>query len=179
MTRPGADDATSRAARVRLLMLDVDGVLTDGRLYFTAAGEEMKVFHSRDGHGLKLLRAGGVELAIITGRSSRALERRAAELGIARVYQGIEDKAAVMDELLAELGMAAAAAAYMGDDVVDLPVMRRCGFALTVPEAPEIVKRHAHYVAASPGGGGAVREACELILAAQGKLEARLEDYLR
>jgi len=179
VTPKSVDDLASRAARVRLLMLDVDGVLTDGRLYFTAAGEEMKVFHSRDGHGLKLLREGGVEIAIITGRSSRAVERRAAELGIKRVYQGIEDKAAVMDELLAELGMDRAEAAYMGDDVVDLPVMRRCGFALTVPEAPEIVKCHAHYVAACPAGGGAVREACELILSAQGTLQARLEAYLK
>ena len=179
MTHAPTGDVASRAARIRLLMLDVDGVLTDGRLYFTAAGEEIKVFHSRDGHGLKLLQAGGVELAIVTGRSSRAVERRAAELGIRRVYQGIGDKAAVMDELLAELGIAGAEAAYMGDDVVDLPVMRRCGLALTVPEAPEIVKRHAHYVAACPAGGGAVREACELILAAQGRLQPGLEAYLK
>jgi 3-deoxy-D-manno-octulosonate 8-phosphate phosphatase (KDO 8-P phosphatase) len=172
------DDVSSRAARIRLLMLDVDGVLTDGRLYFSASGEEMKVFHSRDGHGLKMLRESGVEVAIITGRSSRAVERRAAELGIARLYQGVEDKGAVLEELLAELGLEAAAAAFMGDDVVDLPVMRRCGLALSVPDAPEMVRQHAHYVTAHAAGAGAVREACELIMAAQGTLQARLASYL-
>ena len=173
------DDLASRAARIRLLLLDVDGVLTDGRLYFGPSGEELKVFHSRDGHGLKMLRDSGVELAIITGRSSRALERRAAELGIGRLYQGVEDKSAVLDELLEEAGIDRAAAACMGDDVVDLPLMRRCGLALTVPDAPEIVRRHAHYVTRNAAGAGAVREACELIMSAQGSLQARLADYLR
>lgn len=168
----------SRAARIRLLILDVDGVLTDGRLYFGPSGEELKVFHSRDGHGLKMLRESGVGLAIITGRSSRALERRAAELGIARLYQGVEDKAAVMEELLAELGIERAAAACMGDDVVDLPLMRRCGLAVTVPDAPELVRQHAHYVTRHAAGAGAVREACELIMSAQGSLQKRLAGYL-
>jgi 3-deoxy-D-manno-octulosonate 8-phosphate phosphatase (KDO 8-P phosphatase) len=172
------EDLSSRAARTRLLMLDVDGVLTDGRLYFGPSGEELKVFHSRDGHGLKMLRESGVVLAIITGRSSRALERRAAELGIARLYQGVEDKAAVMEELLAELGIDRAAAAGMGDDVVDLPLMLSCGLALTVPDAPEIVRQHAHYVTRNPAGAGAVREACELIMSAQGSLQKRLARYL-
>jgi 3-deoxy-D-manno-octulosonate 8-phosphate phosphatase (KDO 8-P phosphatase) len=172
------DENASRAARVRLLMLDVDGVLTDGRLYFGASGEELKVFHSRDGHGLKMLRESGVELAIVTGRSSRAVERRAAELGIARLYQGVEDKRAVLEELLAELGLEPAAAACMGDDVVDLPVMRRCGLALTVPDAPEIVRQHAHYVTRHAAGAGAVREACEFIMSAQGSLQKRLAGYL-
>ncbi|HEX9180141.1 MAG TPA: HAD-IIIA family hydrolase, partial [Burkholderiales bacterium] len=168
------EDLASRAARIRLLMLDVDGVLTDGRLYFGPSGEELKVFHSRDGHGLKMLRESGVELAIITGRSSRALERRAAELGIGRLYQGVEDKAAVMEELLSELGIERAAAACMGDDVVDLPLMRRCGLAFTVPDAPEIVRRHAHFVTRHAAGAGAVREACEVIMSAQGSLQKRL-----
>jgi 3-deoxy-D-manno-octulosonate 8-phosphate phosphatase (KDO 8-P phosphatase) len=169
----------SRAAGIRLLVLDVDGVLTDGRLWFGPSGEELKVFHSRDGHGLKMLREGGVGLAIITGRSSRALERRAAELGIARLYQGVEDKAGVMQELLAELGIGPAAAACMGDDVVDLPLLLRCGLAITVPDAPEIVRRHAHYVTRHAAGAGAVREACELIMSAQGTLQARLAEYLK
>jgi 3-deoxy-D-manno-octulosonate 8-phosphate phosphatase (KDO 8-P phosphatase) len=173
------DTLTARARNVRLLMLDVDGVLTDGRLSFTTSGEEIKAFHVRDGHGLKLLQATGVEVAIITARSSPIVERRAAELGIGHLYQGAENKRTVVDELLAKLGIQPRDAAYMGDDVVDLPAMRRCGLALTVPDAPELVKRHAHYVARHAGGAGAVREACELIMSAQGTLDIQLARYLQ
>jgi 3-deoxy-D-manno-octulosonate 8-phosphate phosphatase (KDO 8-P phosphatase) len=172
----------SLAARIkplRLIAFDVDGVLTDGGLYLSDSGEEFKRFNTLDGHGLKMLKASGVELAIITGRVSRCVELRAGNLGIARLYQGVEDKLAVMQSLLAELQLAPEAAAFMGDDVVDLPVMRRVGLALSVPGAPQIVRDHAHYVSQRDAGHGAVREACELILGAQGTLAAHLAPYLR
>jgi 3-deoxy-D-manno-octulosonate 8-phosphate phosphatase (KDO 8-P phosphatase) len=172
----------SLAARIkplRLIAFDVDGVLTDGGLYLSDSGEEFKRFNSLDGHGLKMLKASGVELAIITGRTSRCVELRAKNLGITRLYQGVEDKLAVMQSLLADLKLAPEAAAFMGDDVVDLPVLRRVGLALSVPDAPQVVRDHAHYVSQRDAGHGAVREVCELILAAQGTLDAQLAPYLR
>lgn len=167
-----------RIRGIRLIAFDVDGILTDGGLYLTDSGEEMKRFNSLDGHGLKMLKASGVELAIITGRTSRCVELRATNLGITRLYQGVEDKWDTMQKLLAELNLAADAAAYMGDDVVDLPVMRRVGFSITVPNAPQVVRDHAHYLAQREGGHGAVRETCELIMSAQGTLDAQLAAYL-
>lgn len=172
----------SLAARIkplRLVAFDVDGVLTDGGLYLSDSGEEFKRFNSLDGHGLKMLKASGVELAIITGRTSRCVELRAKNLGITRLYQGVEDKLAVMQSLLADLKLAPEAAAFMGDDVVDLPVLRRVGLALSVPDAPQLVRDHAHYVSQRDAGHGAVREVCELILGAQGTLDAQLAPYLR
>ena len=167
-----------RARKIRLAAFDVDGVLTDGTLYLTDGGEEIKGFNSLDGHGMKMLRESGVELAIITGRTSRIVELRARNLGIGLVYQGVEDKARAFAELLAARSIDAAATAYMGDDVVDLPVLIRCGLAITVPDAPLIVRQHAHYVTRAGGGRGAAREACELIMHAQGTLEARIRSYL-
>lgn len=168
-----------RIKPLRLVAFDVDGVLTDGGLYLTDSGEEIKRFNSLDGHGLKMLKASGVELAIITGRTSRCVEMRAKNLGIARLYQGVEDKLAAMQQLLAELKLAPEAAAFMGDDVVDLPVMRRVGLALSVPAAPQVVRDHAHYVSQREAGHGAVREVCEMILGAQGTLDAQLSPYLK
>lgn len=170
---------TERIKPLRLVTFDVDGVLTDGGLYLSDSGEEFKRFNSLDGHGLKMLRQSGVELAIITGRTSKCVELRAKNLGITRLYQGIEDKLAAMQSLLADLKLAPEQAAFMGDDVVDLPVMRRVGLALSVPDAPQIVRSHAHYVSQRDAGHGAVREVCELILAAQGTLDAQLAPYLR
>lgn len=167
-----------RIQAIRLIAFDVDGILTDGGLYLTDSGEEFKRFNSLDGHGLKMLKASGVELAIITGRTSRCVELRAQNLGITRLYQGVEDKWGTMQALLAELNLAADAAAYMGDDVVDLPVMRRVGLSITVPNAPQVVRDHAHYLAQREGGNGAVREACELIMSAQGTLDNQLAPYL-
>ena len=167
-----------RMQAVRLVAFDVDGVLTDGGLYLTDSGEEFKRFNSLDGHGLKMLKASGVEIAIITGRTSRCVELRAKNLGITRLYQGVEDKWAAMQALLAELNLAPSDAAFMGDDVVDLPVMRRVGFSITVPNAPQIVRDHAHYLTQREGGHGAVRETCELIMSAQGTLDALLAPYL-
>ncbi len=155
----------AKARAIRLAIFDVDGVLTDGSLYLTDGGEEIKAFNSRDGHGMNMLRESGVELAIISGRTSRCVELR--------------DKARAFAELLALRQLDAAATAYMGDDVVDLPVLRRCGLALTVPDAPLAVKQHAHYVTRASAGRGAAREVCELIMHAQGTLERELAVYLK
>lgn len=168
-----------RIKPLRLIAFDVDGVLTDGGLYLSDSGEEFKRFNSLDGHGLKMLKASGVELAIITGRTSKCVELRAKNLGITHLYQGIEDKLAAMQSLLADLKLAPEAAAFMGDDVVDLPAMRRVGLALSVPGAPQIVRDHAHYVSQRAAGHGAVREVCEMILAAQGTLDTQLARYLK
>jgi 3-deoxy-D-manno-octulosonate 8-phosphate phosphatase (KDO 8-P phosphatase) len=173
-----ADQAVARAREIRLAIFDVDGVLTDGSLYMNDAGEEIKAFNTLDGHGLKMLKATGVELAIITGRTSRSVEMRAKNLGINRLYQGAENKLAVYESLLAEMKLEHAAAMFMGDDVVDLPVMRRCGFAAAVPDAPKLVQQHAHYVSQAAGGRGAVREVCEFIMHAQGTLAQQMEKYL-
>jgi 3-deoxy-D-manno-octulosonate 8-phosphate phosphatase (KDO 8-P phosphatase) len=168
----------NQAKTIRLIAFDVDGIMTDGGLYLSDTGDEIKRFNSLDGHGLKMLRASGVELAIITGRTSRCVELRAQNLGIRHLFQGVEDKLSAMQNLLQQLNIAADAAAYMGDDVVDLPVMRRVALAVTVPEAPQIVRDHAHYVSQRNGGHGAVREVCELIMSAQGTLDAQLASYL-
>lgn len=168
-----------RIKPLRLVAFDVDGVLTDGGLYLSDSGEEFKRFNTLDGHGLKMLKTSGVDLAIITGRKSKCVELRAKNLGIEHLYQGVEDKLAAMQSLLAELKLSPDQAAFMGDDVVDLPVMRRVGLALSVPAAPQIVRDHAHYVSQRHAGHGAVREVCELILGTQGTLEAQLAPYLR
>ena len=153
--------------------------MTDGGLYFSDSGEEFKRFNSLDGHGLKMLMASGVELAIITGRTSRCVELRAQNLGISRLHQGVHDKLYTMQALLAELNLSPEQAAFMGDDVVDLPAMLRVGLALTVPEAPQAVRDRAHYITQRSGGHGAVREACELLMSAQGTLKTQLEPYLK
>lgn len=157
-----------RARNIRVAAFDVDGVLTDGTLYYTDAGEEMKAFNVHDGHGMRMLSDRGVTLAIITSRRSRCVEERARNLGIELLFQGATDKLAAFQELLGRCRVEAAACAYAGDDVVDLPVMRRCGLAATVPGAPAAVRRQAHFVTRTRGGAGAVREICELILHAQG-----------
>jgi len=169
----------SRAKLVRLIAFDVDGVMTDGGLYYSDSGEEFKRFNSLDGHGLKMLRASGVEVAIITGRASRCVEARAKNLGIGHVYQGVENKLEAMSDLLNKLKLTRDAAAYMGDDVVDLGVMRHVGLSISVPESPQLVREHSDYVTQRSGGHGAVREACELIMSAQGTLDVQLAPYLK
>ena|ERR1019366_7168632 len=163
---------------IRVIAFDVDGILTDGGLYLADSGEEFKRFNSLDGHGLKMLKASGVELALITGRTSRCVEMRAKNLGITHVYQGIEKKWGAMQDLLAKLQLAPVQAAFMGDDVVDLPAMKRVGLAITVPQACPVVQDHAHYTSKRAGGHGAVREVCEMIMSAQGTLNAQLAPYL-
>jgi 3-deoxy-D-manno-octulosonate 8-phosphate phosphatase (KDO 8-P phosphatase) len=172
-------DLLARARAIRLAIFDVDGVMTDGKLYLTDDGHEMKAFNSHDGHGLKMLKSTGVELAILTGRTSRLVEHRAANLGITIVHQGAHDKRVVYEAMCRDLGVDMAATAFMGDDVVDLPPMRRAGLALTVPAAPALVKAHSHYITERCAGEGAVREVCELIMRAQGTLDDALAPYLR
>lgn len=173
-----APDALERARRVRLMLFDVDGVLTDGRLWYGPSGEALKAFSALDGHGIRLLLQTGATVALLSGRSSPAVAARAAELGIVHVLQGVEDKRAAFETLAARLGIPAAEAGYMGDEVVDLPVMRCCAFACAPREACELVRAHAHYVAGAPAGGGAAREVCEFLMRAQGTLEAALARYL-
>ena len=175
---PACAEHVEAAKSIRLIAFDVDGIMTDGGLYLSDSGEEFKRFNSLDGHGLKMLKASGVELAIITGRTSRCVELRAKNLGIAHVYQGVEKKWDAMRALLAQLGLAPENAAFMGDDVVDLPAMNHVGMAFSVPGAPQIVRDRAHYITQRNGGHGAVREVCEFLMAAQGTLEAQLAPYL-
>jgi 3-deoxy-D-manno-octulosonate 8-phosphate phosphatase (KDO 8-P phosphatase) len=160
------------------MIFDVDGVLTDGTLWYGAGGEELKAFSAHDGHGLKLLAASGVAVALLSGRRSPAVSRRARELGIKRVFQGVEDKLKVFERIIRKEKLQAAAAGFMGDELVDLPVLRRCGFACAPQEAPEAVRAHAHYVTSTAAGRGAAREACELVMRAQGSLERALQGYL-
>ena len=169
----------SRAKLIRLIAFDVDGVMTDGGLYYSDSGEESKRFNTQDGLGLKMLRATGVEIALITGRTSRCVEARAQNLGIAHVFQGVENKLETMVKLLNKLKLSRDAAAYMGDDVVDLSVMRHVGLAISVPESPQLVRENSDYVTKLGGGHGAVREICELIMAAQGTLDEQLAPYLK
>lgn len=171
--------ALERARIVRLMAFDVDGVMTDGHLYFTASGEEMKAFHSRDGLGMKLLQRAGLQVAIVTARTARAVNLRAQNLGITLVKQGVEDKRTALAELARELGFELAQCGYMGDDLVDLPVLRACGFSASVPDGHPLVRRAVDYVSREPAGAGAVREVCELVLLAQGKLDAALTPYLQ
>ena len=167
-----------KAKSIRIVIFDVDGVLTDGTLYFTDSGEEIKAFNSRDGHGMKMLKASGVELAIITARESRSVKLRAEDFNITLLYQGEENKLKVFESLVTKLKLDMSSCAYVGDDLIDLPVMTRCGLSICVPSSPILVKKHAHYVTNSEGGQGAVREVCEMIMRSQGTLDAQLEKYL-
>jgi 3-deoxy-D-manno-octulosonate 8-phosphate phosphatase (KDO 8-P phosphatase) len=159
-----------RAAAVRLMVFDVDGVLTDGSLYYGETGEALKRFHVLDGHGLRLLMEGGLQIALMTGRSGPIVARRAAELGISEVMQGVRDKGAALAELAQRSAVQLNQTGYMGDDIIDLPAMQRAGFAASVPNAPGYVSQAAHWIATQPGGSGAVRECCDLLLASQGRL---------
>ena len=160
------------------MIFDVDGVLTDGTLLYGPSGEELKAFSAHDGHGLKMLAASGVACALLSGRRSAAVATRAAELGIEHVFQGIEDKRAVFEQLVARQRLSAEQAGFMGDELVDLPVLTRCGFACAPKEAPEAVRERVHYVAGAPAGRGAVREVCELLMRAQRSFDAALAKYL-
>jgi 3-deoxy-D-manno-octulosonate 8-phosphate phosphatase (KDO 8-P phosphatase) len=148
------------------MIFDVDGVLTDGTLWYGAAGEELKAFHAHDGHGIRMLAAAGVACALLSGRKSRAVTARARELGIEHVLQGVGDKLPAYRRLLRKMKLEEGAAGYMGDELVDLPVLARCGFACAPREAPEAVRSRVHYVTAAPAGRGAVRELCDLLVRA-------------
>jgi len=166
-----------RLVKIRLLLLDVDGVMTDGRIVFDDRGGETKAFDVKDGHGLKLLQRAGIRIGIITGRQSPVVERRAAELGIELIYQGAKDKLIPFRDILQRTGLDAEAVAYVGDDIVDLPILRLVGFAATVADAHEAVKPHVHYITKHPGGRGAVREICDLLLKESGRWETVTERY--
>ncbi|MCF7529182.1 KdsC family phosphatase [Neisseria lisongii] len=168
-----------RAAAVKLLILDVDGVLTDGRIFIRDDGEEIKSFHTLDGHGLKMLQAAGVQTAIITGRDAPSVGIRVKQLGINYYFKGIHDKRAAYAELRQAAGVSEDECAFVGDDVVDLPVMVHCGLPVAVPQAHWFTLQHAAYVTQNDGGKGAVREVCDLIMQAQGKLEAALNEYIK
>jgi 3-deoxy-D-manno-octulosonate 8-phosphate phosphatase (KDO 8-P phosphatase) len=171
-------DINEKAARIRLLIFDVDGVLTDGSLFVGDDGQEYKAFNSRDGHGIKMLLKYGVEVAIITGRTSQVVEHRMANLGITHVYQGKLDKLPAYEELREKLGISPEETAYVGDDVVDLPVMRRVGLAIAVQDAHPLVRQHSHWQTPSTGGRGAARDVCEMLMEAKGVLADELGRYL-
>jgi len=160
----------ARLAGLKLMVFDVDGVLTDGGLWYTEQGETLKRFNALDGHGLKMLAVSGVQVALVTGRESPIVARRAAELGLGAVRQNVRDKVAVLTELCARFSVALEQTGFMGDDLIDLPAMQRAGFAASVPDAPTYITQAAHWVSERRGGHGAARECCDLILAAQQRL---------
>lgn len=168
-----------KAKKLKLLILDVDGVLTDGKLFFDNQGNEYKAFHAQDGHGIKLLRQTGVEIAVISGRKSPVVELRMKNLGIGHVYQGHEDKRAMFAEIIDKMGLSAGQVAYVGDDLLDLPIMRRVGLSVAVNDANPIVKHYADWCTSRCGGQGAVREVCDLIMQAQDHFDDIVNAYLR
>jgi 3-deoxy-D-manno-octulosonate 8-phosphate phosphatase (KDO 8-P phosphatase) len=161
--------APALAARLKLLVLDCDGVMTDGALYFGARGEQLKVFHVRDGHGVKLLRAAGIQVAVISGRRSSAVTRRCRELGIRHVFQGVAHKSDALDTLLRRLKLRADEVACVGDDTPDIPLFARVAFAVAVADAHPLAREAAHRVTTLPGGHGAVREVCDWLLDARSR----------
>jgi 3-deoxy-D-manno-octulosonate 8-phosphate phosphatase (KDO 8-P phosphatase) len=173
------DELLARAKKIKVMIFDVDGVLTDGGLTIGDDGQEYKTFNTQDGLGMKLLRQSGVQMAIITGRTSKVVTQRAESTGVMHFYQGVEDKLVAFNDLVAKMNIKPEEAAFMGDDVVDMPPMLRCGLAISVPAAPESVKQRSHYVTQKQAGRGAVREVCELIMQAQGTLDEQLAPFFR
>ena len=172
-------EITEKAKKLKLLILDVDGVLTDGRLFFDDKGKEYKCFHARDGHGIKLLRQTGVEVAVISGRKSNSVALRMKSLGVEYVYQGHENKIAAFNEIIQSLSIQPEQAAHVGDDLLDLPIMKRVGLSIAVNDANEPVKEYADWCTKTPGGRGAVREICDFIMQSQGTFEDILKSYMQ
>jgi 3-deoxy-D-manno-octulosonate 8-phosphate phosphatase (KDO 8-P phosphatase) len=168
-----------KAKKIKLVILDVDGVLTDGRLFFDDQGKEYKCFHARDGLGIKLLRQTGVEVAIISGRKSNSVRLRMKNLEIEHVYQGHENKIEAFDEILQTLSIEPEQAAHVGDDLLDLPIMKRVGLSIAVNDANDVVKQYADWHTKTPGGLGAVREVCDFVMQAQGTFQNVLKSYLQ
>ncbi|MBY5993098.1 3-deoxy-manno-octulosonate-8-phosphatase KdsC [Ferrimonas balearica] len=168
---PVADAVIDRASKVKLLICDVDGVFSDGRIYLGNDGEELKAFHTRDGFGIKAIQHAGIQVAVITGRSSAIVNRRMTALGVAHIHQGCEDKIAAYEHLRQTLELLPEQCAYIGDDLVDLAVMKQVGLAVAVEDAHPALLPHAHYRTRIRGGFGAVRELCDLLLQSQGKLD--------
>ena len=171
-------DIVERAKKVKVVIFDVDGVLTDGSLFIGDDGQEYKAFNSRDGHGLKMLQNSGVTVAIITGRTSEVVKFRMRDLGVKTIYQGQHDKTVAFKDMLEKLNVTAEECAYVGDDVVDLPVMGQVGFAIAVADAHPMVIEHSHWQTPHNGGRSAGRDVCEFIMDAQGNLAAELDTYL-
>jgi len=167
-----------RLSKIKLLIVDCDGVLTDGRIVLLSETEETKFFDVKDGHGIRLAGRAGLKTAIISGRASFAVRARARDLGITYLYEGAWVKTGPYEEVLAAEGIGDDSVCYVGDDVTDIPLMRRAGLAVAVADAVEEAKQHAHYVTERPGGRGAVREVIELILKSQGKWEGVMSRYL-
>jgi len=172
-------DILERANKIRIALFDVDGVFTDGNIQIDSQGEEIKTFNTLDGHGIRLLQHNGIQVGVITGRSSKALEHRMRDLNIEHVYQGSIDKYSAFTQLLKKLDLQPEQACYAGDDIVDLQVMSHCGLAIAVANAHHFVKQHAHWQTTAMGGHGAVREICELLLDSQGLLDEALTYNLR
>lgn len=171
-------DVLERAKKIKLIIFDVDGVLTDGSLFFGDDGQEYKAFNSKDGHGMKMLQHSGVKIAIITGRTSKVVTHRMANLNVDIIYQGQADKKPAYEEILREHNVTPEQVAYVGDDVVDLPVMIRVGLAFCVENGHELAKKHAHWIAPTPAGHGAARDICEFIMKAQGNYDSAMQAYL-
>ncbi len=172
------DNSFLKAKKIKLLICDVDGVLTDGGLYFDKNGDELKRFYVQDGHGLKSLMQYGIEVAIISARNTPSVEYRMKNLGIKHYYQGQDDKKIALQELIQKLKLNLEQVAYIGDDVIDLPVMTQVGFAIAVSNANEAIKPYAHYITLKQGGQGGVREVCDLLLKTQGHYENFIKQYL-
>jgi len=173
------EQVLQKAKQLKLLILDVDGVLTDGRLFFDAQGGEYKSFHARDGHGIKLLRQTGVEVAVISGRKSQSVALRMQALGVEYVYQGHENKIAAFEEIIQSMGIMPEQAAHVGDDLLDLPIMLRAGLSIAVSDANFAVKEYADWCTETAGGLGAVREVCDFIMQAQGTFDEVLKSYMK
>ena len=167
----------AKLAKIKLLLLDVDGVLTDGRIIYDNQGNELKAFDVKDGHGLKMLQRAGIAVGIITGRKSQVVVKRAAELGIEILYQGALSKLEPYQEILDQRGLTDEQIAYVGDDIVDLPILRRVGFSAAVADAVPEVLPLVDYVASKPGGRGAVREICDMLIKASGRWEELTQRY--
>jgi len=172
-------DAPERARKIKLIIFDVDGVLTDGSIIIAGDGTESKAFNVKDGHGIKLAMRAGITAAIVTGRKSEVVRRRAEELGIEHLFQGALEKSGVVGELLKTLDLSPEDAAFVGDDLIDIPAMRMVGLAAAVADATDEAKRHAHIITELPGGRGAVREVCEFILKSQKLWESSIERYVK
>jgi 3-deoxy-D-manno-octulosonate 8-phosphate phosphatase (KDO 8-P phosphatase) len=171
--------AVEKAKKIKLLILDVDGVLTDGKLFLDKDGNEYKTFHARDGHGIKLLQKTGITVAIISGRLSRIVALRMQNLGIELVYQGHENKRSALAEIIEKTGILPEHMAHVGDDLLDLPIMLKVGFSIAVNDANFAVKQHADWCTTLCGGLGAVREVCDFIMQAQGSFDLIVNEYLR
>ncbi|MFV1997928.1 MAG: 3-deoxy-manno-octulosonate-8-phosphatase KdsC [Acidiferrobacterales bacterium] len=172
------EDVIARAQKIKLAIFDVDGVLTTGALFMGDDGQEYKAFNSRDGHGMKMLTSNGVDTAIITGRHSKVVAHRASDISVKHIYQGAREKLPVYEKLVADLDLRHEEVAFVGDDIVDLPIMLRVGLAVTVADGHSLVKEHSHWITPGNGGCGAAREFCEMMMFAQGNYANEMKRYL-